>query len=242
MFWLTYFSRSGGLPLWRLLISIIYLMLLWQGGLPVLAVVAAPLLQSSATFQQVETFDGLTLGAVNGQNGWRGSNSITVVSDPENSSNRVLLVDRGGVEAYKAFSTPIADSSTGTIYFRLRRDGHVDGFGGSSAQSAPTDFPTFETQFGSQVTQAANTFMVRDGATFKALGNNFTDRTWHCVWLVANNQANTYEVYVKGGAYTTTTRLDAAGQTAFAFRNGGANPLRTGATAFVRNLIGGLMR
>lgn len=228
MYWLTHFSRSGGSPLsWRLLIRIIYLLLLFQSGLPVLVVAAAPMLQSSATFQQVETFDGLSLGAVNGQNGWRGSNSISVVSDPENSANRVLLVDRGGVEAYKALPTSIADTSTGTVYFRLRRDGHVDGFGGSSAQSAPTDFPTFETQFGSQVTQTANTFMVRDGATFKALGNNFTDRTWHCVWLVANNQANTYEVYVKGGAYTTTTRLEAAGQTAFAFRNGGANPLRT---------------
>lgn len=188
----------------------------------------APTAKSAAGFQLVDNFEGLTLGALNNQNGWHATSGVTVASDPANAANRVLVASIGNFQAYKALPTAIAaDASTGTLHFRLRRNGHIDGFAGASALAAPQDWSSFETQFGGQSAQAANEFVVRDGAQADVLSNNFSDQTWYCVWLVTNNTSDNYQVYVKGGAYAQTTQLNAAGKTLFSFRNGGSAPLST---------------
>jgi len=188
----------------------------------------APTAKSAAGFQLVDNFEGLTVGALNNQNGWHATSGVTVASDPANAANRVLVASIGNFQAYKALPTAIAaDTSTGTLHFRLRRNGHIDGFAGASALAAPQDWSSFETQFGGQSAQAANEFVARDGAQADVLSNNFSDQTWYCVWLVTNNASDNYQVYVKGGAYAQPTQLNAAGKTLFSFRNGGSAPLLT---------------
>ncbi|MCE7980711.1 MAG: PKD domain-containing protein [Caldilinea sp. CFX5] len=235
MFTLTFFSRRPGVALWgKLLISLSCLILLSQSGAPTsIAAVALHSPATKASFQPVETFDSLAIGPLHQQGNWVTSGSdIKVAADPDpnHSGNRVMWVGGRNVQAYKAFAASLADGAVGTIHFRLRRGGPIDGYAGASAQSAPNDFPAFEAQFGGKITQQANSFVVRDGTVFKDVLNGFTDNTWHCVWLVANNQTDNYAVYVKGGVYPNTTRLDAAGDADFGFRNsalGNVGSLRT---------------
>lgn len=177
-------------------------------------------------FQLVERFDALGQGAIHGKGGWSAIGNASVADDPNQNGNAVLQLAGGNAAAHKALPAPLAQGELGTLHFRLRRDGAVDGFGGLSDEAAPTDFAAFETQFGAQET-APDQFRARDGANFASLNSAFANRTWYCIWLVMNNSADTYEVYVRGGDLRQVTQLEGGGKGQFAFRNGGANPLTT---------------
>ena len=41
---------------------------------------------------------------------------------------------------------------------------------------------------------------------------------WYKTWVVINNSADTYEVFVQGGALGTVTQMTAGGKTVFTFR------------------------
>ena len=203
-------------------------LLAWRSGVTVYllhsqSAAAGP----EAVFQLVEQFDSLSFGALAGQNGWHATSGVTVVGDPENAANRVMAVAAGDRQAYKALPTVIDNANSGTLHFRLRRNGHVDSFAGASDLAAPNDWSSYETQFGAQAVQAADAFIVRDSTQFDVIGGAFSDQTWYCVWLMTNNASNTYQVYAKGGALAQPTQLNVGGQTAFGFRNGGSDPLLT---------------
>jgi len=216
---------QGSVSLLRLLwIGVFGCLLVGTGNLSVThPLVAAP----AGTFQLVDNFDSNALGPLNGQNGWQAATGINVINDPTNTLNHVIEVTANGAQAYKALPTTLSNAGTGTLHFRLRRNGHIDGFAGLSDLAAPNDWSSYETQFGAQSGHAADEFIVRDGSQFDVLGNYFADQTWYCVWLLANNANDSYQVYAQGGAFTTPTQLDAAGQSSFSFRNGGNDALLT---------------
>lgn len=169
-------------------------------------------------FELIESFDSLNTGPLDGQGGWSTSSSeVTVAIDPANVENQVMSQTGNGVRAWKAVVIP--NGETGTVFYRMRRDGVVNVSVGTSDKPAPgTAFSEFETQLNNQ---NDDVLKVRDGGVFDDV-DVFADGVWYDVWMVIDNEADTYEVYMKGGALSERTLLDAGAQTVFGFRNGSA--------------------
>lgn len=190
-----------------------------------------------AAFVEVDDFEGLTLGALNGQNGWTTSNAgFVVAADPVNGLNSVMRITSGTPSdqtAYKAIPGIVNSSTAATLFFRARKDaGVVNMSWGASDVATPTvNFGDYETQFNIQDT-SSNTLQVRNGSNFGPV-DAFADNVWYDLWMVIDNNANTYEAYIQGGAFGSVTQLDLVGPvTEFGFRNGGANDL---IRALIRN-------
>ena len=95
---------------------------------------------ANAAFVLVEDFDGLTLGDLNGQNGWTASaTTIDVAVDPADPLNQVYQTPTASGNARKAFGS-IANNSTGTLFFRFRSTGTVNYSAGASDVAAATGF------------------------------------------------------------------------------------------------------
>ncbi|MFK7804813.1 MAG: Ig-like domain-containing protein [Anaerolineae bacterium] len=177
-------------------------------------------------WQKVDNFEALNNGPINNQNGWKADDKIVVTADPDNSSDKVIGVMGKDKSAYKALPESIINSETGTLFFRIRRSGNVDAFGGLSDVANPMNFSDFETQVGTQL-NAVGDFRIRNGSNFASVADEFKAETWYCVWLVTDNLQDDYAVHVSGGQYNSRTSLSDGTESAFSFRNGGANPLAT---------------
>ncbi len=170
-------------------------------------------------FTLVDDFEALNLGALGGQGGWSTSAAnVTVGIDPANAENQVMRQTTDSVRAWKTMNIP--NGSTATVFFRMRRDGIVNISAGTSDIAVPTtNFADFETQVNNQNDALLK---VRAGAAFLDV-DAFADATWYSIWMVVDNAADTYKVYMKGGALAQQTLLDSAtAQTVFGFRNGSA--------------------
>ena len=82
-------------------------------------------------FTLIDNFDSLNPTAIDGQNDWTATDSrIAVGIDPENVENQILKLDGDNVQAYKPLDLPNGD--TGTLFFRMRRDGLTDAAAGAA--------------------------------------------------------------------------------------------------------------
>ncbi len=169
-------------------------------------------------FTLVENFDGLNVGALEGQGGWSTSaTGVRVAIDPADAENQVMNQTGNGLRAWKAMT--ISEGSTGTVFYRMRRDGGVNISIGTSDKTVPgTSFAEFEAQLNNQ---GDDVLKVRNGGAFTDV-DQFADGVWYEVWMVVDNASDTYKVYLKGGTLTERTLLDAGALTAFGFRNGSA--------------------
>lgn len=167
-------------------------------------------------FTVIDQFDSLNPGELDGQGGWSSPTAgATVVPDPDNPENQVLQQLGDNVRSWK--SMPVANNSTATLYFRMRRDGSVNcSIGGTDIASPGTAYSDFEVQLNSQNDDVLN---LRDGGGFDAV-DTFSDNVWYEVWMVMNLSTDQYEVYMKGGALAGQTQLSDGAQTSFVFRNG----------------------
>ncbi|MEM9775556.1 MAG: hypothetical protein AAF902_13325, partial [Chloroflexota bacterium] len=219
----TFFARTGNNFTGRMLIDDIYI----DANNQNLSNPGADCNDEAPTnWTTVETFNSLSNGTIDGKSGWDSTGGAKIAGDPADSSNKVMVLDEFETRAYKALPNQISNSSAGTLFFRLRRDGAVDGFGGLADVAAPDAWNDFENQFGSQ-SQTTSVFTVRDADSFRTSSGGFSDNTWYCVWIVTNNTSDEYTVYVKGGQYSSQTQVIAGGLSNFEFRNGGSDSLRT---------------
>mgnify|MGYP001097277850 CR=1 FL=1 len=192
---------------------------------------------------------------------------IIYQTDPLDHTNGVLLLSSQGQGLNRARTSaalplihPIADGTVGTIYLRYWEEGNdreynygfsdleitSDGKGG---YTAPLEFDHFEGIV--QMAPDRSKVFLRDGGIYNATSINESDNLaeinggiWHEVWMVVENKIGTtedqYAIYIKGGAYTTQTRLHVALNTgtsidpvyeifkdAAAFRNGTTDPIVT---------------
>jgi hypothetical protein len=187
--------------------------------------------QAQAAFQAVETFDGLSNGAIGGQNGWvvtSGSTTSVVAADPSAPANKVLQ-HTGTNDAYKLLGSSIADASGGTFFFRVRIAGLTNdvSFGLSDANPPVlTDFATYEIQ--GNVTNTDGRYGSRDGGTNRSPLFNLTAGAWYNIWYVIDTTTDTYRLYVQRDgdpSYSTQTEITSSDGT-WNFRNGvAANPL-----------------
>ncbi len=186
-----------------------------------------------AALTPVERFNALNPGGIGGQNGWvvtaGDTTTSTVAVDPDDSANQILR-HTGINDAYKMLPTPIANGATGTMFYRVRRTSATNDISlGLSDQSPPslTDFSTFE----AQTFVIGEAFGARDGGVTLPVANRpaLLADVWYKIWVVANNSADTYRVFMQSdgdAAFATQTELMAPDGT-WNFRNGvAANPLQ----------------
>ena len=193
----------------------------WLSVLSVMLLAAT----SQGAFVAVETFDALTDGNINGQNGWStiaGTNHV--VADPDDPTNKVLsITGNTGGGAFKGISIP--QGTTATVFFRYRIAGKQNHSVGLSDVTTPTtDFGHYEAQL-NNITSSGQT-RIRDAGNFDNVLPTFADNTWYNIWIVVDNTADTSQWHANAiaGAGTNASELLAAGaQTAFIFRNGVAN-------------------
>jgi hypothetical protein len=187
-------------------------------------------------FTLVENFDSLAPGALNGQNGWTAGTLWSVAAAPTGGSGNAaagLFSTTTTAGAYKFLGAPIPNASaSATLFFRIRRDGAVNTSSGLSDDPAGALFGAFEAQLNSQ---SQDNFNARDAGVFDSLGaGSFANMTWYNVWMVVNNSADTYQLWIDPGSFGSPGSAlshvadpnGVAGDFDFSFRNGAAaNPL-----------------
>jgi hypothetical protein len=187
-----------------------------------------------------DDFEAYSTGALNGNGGWVADANWTITAAPLGGTGRAAsgLTSAANARAYKPLPLAIADASTAaTIFFRFYRSGGINLSIGLSDDAVPVAFTGFESQINAQHTASPDTMKVRDGGAFDDLGpNTFQNETWYNVWMVVNNAANSFQVWIDTGAqapaFASNHVLDpvggAPGDFDFGFRNGAAaNPLTT---------------
>ncbi|MBI4658991.1 MAG: Ig-like domain-containing protein [Verrucomicrobia bacterium] len=208
-------SRTGLFPRW----------------IPALGL-AAGVLSAQAQFQLIENFQTAKPGDLNGQNGWTATPAVVLVeADPVKAGNQVASFWAGAASGYLPVSIP--QGTTATLFFRafsVEDTSGLDWFAGMSdmAISGTGAFGDFEAQLGVAGAQALDTLKVRDGSTGGNVNSaEFLLQTWYKFWVVIDNAADQYEVYMQGGSLTDQTQVDRDdnGNTSYVFRNSGAGPV-----------------
>ena len=164
-------------------------------------------------FTELLGFESYTTGALDGQDGWTATGAAAVVLDPVNQNNRALELSGPNQRAHRAVAA-IEDGETGTVFFRIRRDGSVDTSFGVTDNDNPSDFAHSRAYINNQ---NSDRLLVRDGGAFATAGT-WAEDVWQCVWLVADNETDEVAVYSQGGPYEEQTRLPAGAEETFGFR------------------------
>lgn len=151
------------------------------------------------TWTTVSRFENMIPGSVNGQNGWSGPGEI--ISDPTDltSGNQVLQVtDANGLltKSLELTMSPLQQ----TIFFRVyRTDPFAFRAGGAAVNPFSFD-SAFQTQIGSSSTEE-NEFVIADGSLFRE-ASGFDPDDWYCVWIQADLNTKTYELFVQKSGET----------------------------------------
>jgi hypothetical protein len=165
----------------------------------------------------VNNFDHLAMGAVDGQLGWSASSGVEVTKGPAGSDGRVLSIRPGSRRASRELP---AMSPGGTVFFRMRRSGTVNGMLGAGVAGSPS-LDRLRLQTGA-TTASSPDQVVRDGDASTNVGT-WSDRSWRCVWLVGDADGQHFSAYGRGGDLRVTTRLRAGAQDTFGVHGGSAD-------------------
>jgi hypothetical protein len=110
---------------------------------------------AQAAFQVVDDFDSLTLGNIDGQNGWDVMlTSGDVVLDPAGGSNQALKVSTESGTLYKGASVP--RDTTRMLFLRFRFEEHGAFSFGLSHLSNPDEFSDFGPELGMAAATASD--------------------------------------------------------------------------------------
>lgn len=156
--------------------------------------------------------------------------NLIILEDPADASNHIGSFDAGeqndenlnNASVFSLMLDPVvaADSTAATLYFRVYAptfDYDIE-FGLSHLDTPAAVWGDYE--FYGRITAATETIDFRSGGGFKEI--DFLDSSsWYEVWIVFDNQANSYVAYAKGGSqWGDQTQLQAlTGETVFNFRN-----------------------
>jgi hypothetical protein len=215
MTFINFMTRASGLKRW----------------VPALILAAFGAFSAHAQFQLIDNFQSATLGDLDKQNGWTATPAVVLVeADPGQAANRVASFGAGAGSGYLPLSIP--QGTTATLFFRafsVEDTGGLDWFAGMSdvAISGIGAFADYEAQLGVAGAQSHDKLKVRDGSGGNADSEEFILQTWYKVWVVIDNAADTYEVFMQGGALTNQTQVDrdSNANTLFVFRNSAAGPV-----------------
>ena len=186
----------------------------------------------SANFELQEDFNTLALGALDGQNEWAAFEGAQVVADPADAGNQVVAASTAGGLAAGNFVLPITrmpDGGISTMYMRFRSDEPLDSLDWSigptdnevDLSSSWGDMRAILNNNNAAGTPAGAQLSARDGGGYDRL-IDMESETWYKTWLILDNDADTYQIYIQGGVYSEVTQLVGAddGQESFEYRNG----------------------
>jgi len=207
-----------------------------------MSVVMIALLSSMSFAVMVENFDSYSLGAIDETGSLTGgvwvespvhpTATVNIAIDPSNAGNQVIgvrnnsdTVASGQVGVYGVLSggSIVGASETKTLFTKVYTSQTASDISfGFCASDVPTSWSQMNAYFslvGSNTSGQAE-FRARNAGANTKIGN-FTANTWMYVWLVVDNAANTYDVYMNTtGADATATDLLADN---FVFRTGAAD-------------------
>jgi hypothetical protein len=204
----------------------------------------------TSSFAQIDDFEGPE-GALDGRLGLWFSNGGQIVVDPANATNRVAGFIGGSGDRGSHIPAIIANGQTGTLFFRLRVDSDNSDPGtpvlnwsvGMSdvVISGNGAFGDYEAQL-NQNRDAGNVYpdhvRIRDAGLFITL-TPLQAEVWYKVWMVIDNEADTTQVYMQGGQFSTQTLVQGEfGESSFTFRNSGAGPAANNLVRFFVRLAG----
>ena len=174
---------------------------------------------------------GSTASAYNGSGPWytsnQGNTSLVAI---EGSGDQYLSFgwNGGGDRNPNRAVTTIADGEVGTYYFQFNTSDATQndfslGFSDVAAGSTGfADFNTFEAQIG--ITYSAATGIrvgARNGGSFaNDLATGLSANTWYDLWVVVDNDADTYDVYF--GQTGNANTLGSLIADDYSFRNAGS--------------------
>ncbi len=181
-------------------------------------------------FIRVSDFEGLDPGDLPGQGNWEFSappsgeagstvdlGALSVVADPSGVDNQVSSIT--GEAAGFVNLIAIAEGATGTIFYRMYRDGEIDAFAGTTAADTPNAWSSFETQAGAK-TPGSDSFRIRNGGEFEDVeSGQFRPSTWYCVWTIIDGSSDRFDLYLQGGPYNEPTAVRGSTDK-WNFRNG----------------------
>lgn len=200
--------------------------------------------ESEAAFTLIDDFEGYAGGtAIHGQGFWRAetttdSGAAGVAFDPLDSSNRVLVIGDGGFQGGRLGDRETANfnpalripqGSVATVFFRLawaRQQMDVS-VGMTDVEDPLGDtvfnpFSQFESQLALVFLPGDDRLRIRDGGSLVNLTDQVMPLQWYNVWMVVDNAADTTDIFILGGEFTSITPLRVAGFP-YGFRNGTAN-------------------
>jgi hypothetical protein len=193
---------------------------------------------SHATFIRLDDFEGLTPGAIGGQNGWVANQTaaaLLVATDPDDPSNQVLQVGDGtttgnktlwnlGIPAHLA-----TDPATLLLRFKTADDvavNTVDVSVGLTIQNPPGNNFNFQAQARVRGSTTINPPQLdaRDNGAFladSAVTFALVPGEWYNLWVVQDHPTDQYNVYLGGPGGGAPTLMFAA-QSPLDYRVAGA--------------------
>ncbi len=186
----------------------------------------------AAGFARIDNFEGRELGAILFQGDWSGMFPREhVVLDPTtfaegNPTNKVLRVQ----SANQSLSIPvlIPEGATGTLFFRAASTTWSREILYLGLSDQPCFGRAVVGDFEAQVVRNTGNNLANPrlgaydaGVTYTNL-TAFASDVWYRIWVVADNSADTWKLYIQGGPLTTPTLVAHDSVSAFGFRNGAA--------------------
>lgn len=188
---------------------------------------------SQAAYVLVDDFEGYNTGtsATGNSNAfvlnggpWSTSNGggTSFVNIANDGDNHLRFGWNNGTRAANRSVPTIADGGSGTYYFQIQTtDATPDvSFGLSDlASGALGSFGDFEVQVALVTNGSSASIGARNGDTFQML-QTVSASTWYDVWVVVDNAADNFDVYLGTGGNPNSLGTKIAND--FAFRNAGA--------------------
>ena len=133
--------------------------------------------------------------------------TMVIATDPTNAVNQVLKFEPTGGQCglYGVLTGDeiITNNTTKTMYLKfLITTSTSDMSFGLTTLDAPYQFGD---TFNAQCALINGTFRARNGGATSGSLATITPNTWYYMWVVVNNTANTYDIYLKTTAEAATT-------------------------------------
>jgi len=197
----------------------------FSGSLLAVVCLAMMPIAASAAYVAVDTFDGLELGPVDGQNGWTaGSSASTVALDPGDGDNRILSIVTDSTYLRKGALLP--DEMVRMLFLRFRYADQLNFSLGMSEYAYPYQIGDFDPEL--NMTNAPGELRVNDGGQYEVIGH-LEPATWYNCWLMIDNAANETRIWLHdrdGDRARAEDQLVAEGDLVFAFRTSRAGDLK----------------
>jgi uncharacterized repeat protein (TIGR02543 family) len=171
-----------------------------------------------------DDFETYTAGSAPGMPWTVSGSGVTVGADDFGNSGQFLAQGgESGATLRRALTDAIpANSTAATLFYRFRTSGGNENQSfGLTDVAEPSNWGDFRVQMG----VVNNVLQIRDGANTRDF--SIAGSTWYRLWLVVNNSANTFQVYLQGGEYDEATLVEVSGENTFAFRTNSSGALTT---------------